>query len=416
MQPVNPVLPGVGFTAERLLAPRQAIVAFFSRVAVTPPGVETVALEDAAGRVLAVSVVADDDYPNAPRALMDGFAISARTVPGRLKILGSVAMGVAPETAVTVDSAMRIPTGGMLPPGTDAVVPIEDARAQDDFVWIEASIAVGANVAPRGADMCKGEALLAPGRRIAAAEMGVLAAVGTTHVAVYRRPRIAVLSSGDELIDPSRRPRAGEIRDSNRYAIAASLRAMGASPLHYPTLRDEAAEFDRALQTALSECDGVVLTGGSSVGERDRLPEAVARIADPGVVVHGLRVKPGKPTLLGANGGKPILGLPGNPASALFILEAVAAPIVGALSGAPVQTSTVVARLAEPAASRIGWTAYIPVALQNDGGLPLAHPLAVHSFSVSLAARAAGFVVMDEQEDSLPAGSLVTVQRFLGGC
>jgi molybdopterin biosynthesis enzyme len=191
---------------------------------------------------------------------------------------------------------------------------------------------------------------------------------------------------------------------------------MGAVPRHYPTLRDEPDEFDRALALALAECDGVVLTGGSSVGERDRLPHAVARIADPGVIVHGLRVKPGKPTLLGAHGSKPIVGLPGNPASALLILEAVAAPIVAALAGAAPGASTVSARLAEPAVSRAGWTWYIPVALRHDGGLPLAHPLAVHSFSVSLAARAGGFIIMGERDDAWPAGSPVTVHRFLGGC
>jgi molybdenum cofactor synthesis domain-containing protein len=416
MQPVNPVLPEVGFTAERLLAPQQAIVAFFSRVSVTPPGTERVTLEEASGRVLAAAVAADDDYPNAPRSLMDGFAIAARSVPGRLKIVGDVVMGVAPEAAVTGDCAMRIPTGGMLPLGADAVVPIEDVRVEDDRVCIEQTVEVGANVAQRGADMRKGESLLESGRRIAAAEVGVLATVGATEILVYRRPQIAVLSSGDELVPPSQRPRPGEIRDSNRYAVATSLLAMGAAPRHYPTLRDEPDEFDRTLASALAECDGVVLTGGSSVGERDRLPGAVARIADPGIIVHGLRVKPGKPTLLGAHGGKPIVGLPGNPASALLILEAVAAPIVAALAGAPAKASTVSARLAEPAASRAGWTWYIPVALRHDGGLPLAHPLAVRSFSVSLAARADGYIVMDEREDAWPAGSPVTVHRFLGGC
>ncbi|HEY4433492.1 MAG TPA: molybdopterin molybdotransferase MoeA [Candidatus Cybelea sp.] len=399
-----------------MLAPQQAIVAFFSRVCVTPPGTETVKLEDASGRVLAAAVVADDDYPNAPRSLMDGFAIAARCAPGRLKIVADIAMGVAPQAALTGDCAMRIPTGGVLPAGADAVVPVEDVRVEDECVCIDETVQTGANVAQKGADMRKGEPLLEPRRRISAAEIGVLATVGATEIPVYRRPQIAVISSGDELVAPSQQPRPGEIRDSNRYVVAASLRAMGAAPRHYATMRDEADEFERTLASALAECDGVVLTGGSSVGERDRLPDAVARIADPGVIVHGLRVKPGKPTLFGAHGGKPIVGLPGNPASALFILEAVAAPIVAALTGAPVEASTVAARLGAPAVSRAGWTWYIPVALKHDGGLPLAHPLAVRSFSVSLAARADGFIIMSERDDAWPAGTPVTVYRFLGGC
>lgn len=415
MQPVNPVLPEVGFIAERLLAPRQAIVAFFARASIARPVTERVKFDDAAGRVLAQDVIADDDYPNAARSLMDGFAISSRAAPGRFEILADVAMGVAPALALTDGSAMRIPTGGMLPAGADAVVPVEEARVSGGVVLIDTPVASGTNVAPQGADMRKGEPLLRPGRWIRAAEIGLFATIGATEILVYRQPKIAVVSSGDELVAPSERPRQGEIRDSNRYAVAASLQAMGAVPRHYPTMRDEASDFESALGGALDDCDGVVVTGGSSVGERDRLPAAVAKIADPGVIVHGLRVKPGKPTLFGAHGGKPILGLPGNPASALFILEAVAAPIVAALVGAPVEASTVQARLAEPASSRGGWTWYVPVTLRQDGGLPLAHPLAVRSFSVSLAARADGFIVMDERDEQRPAGTSVTVRRFLGG-
>jgi molybdopterin biosynthesis enzyme len=189
---------------------------------------------------------------------------------------------------------------------------------------------------------------------------------------------------------------------------------MGAVARQFPTLYDEADAFESGLSRALAQCDGVVVTGGSSVGERDRLPNAVARIANPGTIVHGLRVKPGKPTLLGADGGKPLLGLPGNPTSALFMLEAVASPIVAALTGAPIEPATVQARLERPAASRAGWTWYVPVSLRRDGGMPLAQPLALRSFSVSLAARADGYIVMDESDEEWPAGRLVTVHRFLG--
>jgi molybdopterin molybdotransferase len=324
-------------------------------------------------------------------------------------------MGVAPVIPLTPATAMPIPTGGLLPPGANAVVPIEDATVDGSRLRVQTSIEIGANVAECGADMRLGDALLKPGRRIRAGEVGVLATLGVTDVLVYRRPTIAVLSSGDEIVEPQTRPRPGEIRDSNRYAIAASLRAMGALPRHYPTLRDEADTFESGLARALAQCDGVVVTGGSSVGERDRLPQAVAQIATPGVIVHGLRVKPGKPTLFGADGRKPILGLPGNPTSALFMLEAVAAPIVAALTGAPLKPPTLQARLERPATSRAGWTWYVPVSLRHDGGVPLAHPLALRSFSVSLAARADGYIIMDEGDEEWPAGTLVTVHRFLGG-
>jgi molybdopterin molybdotransferase len=414
MQPVNPVLPAREFTPETLLPPRQAIVAFFTRVTIAPPQIERVALDDALGRVLAEPILADEDYPSAPRSLMDGFAVLAGATPGSLVVAGEVRMGAAPDRSATPASAVRIPTGGVLPPGADAVVPFEDVRLEGGVVIIEARVSPGDNVAERGGDMREGETVLPARRRIRAPEVGVLATLGVTAVPVYRRPIIAVLSSGDELVDPAARPAPGEIRDSNRYAIAASLRAMGAEARHYPTLRDEADEFESALRCAIAECDAVAVSGGSSVGDRDRLPHAVAAIARPGVVIHGLRVKPGKPTLFGADGGKPILGLPGNPTSALMMLEAVAAPIVAALAGAPVEPARVAARLATPARSRRGWTWYVPVRLQNDGGGPLAHPLPLRSFSVSVTARADGYIIMEERDEDWPAGTAVTVHRFLG--
>jgi molybdopterin molybdotransferase len=414
MQSANPVLPVVGFTEAQLLPPRQAVVAFFSRVAVAPPPVERVPLDAALGRALAEPAVADGDYPAAPRSLMDGFAVCARATPGEFAIVGDVRMGHDPQTGITAETASRIPTGGVLPEGADAVVPIEDARVMNNAVVVDAPIAPGTNVAQRGADMRRGEVIIPPHRRIRGGDVGVLATLGLTEVPVYRRPSVAVFSSGDELVDLSASPSPSQVRDSNRHAVAASLRAMGAMPRHYATLRDEAEEFESSLAMGLAECDAVVVTGGSSVGERDRLPNAVAAVADPGILVHGLRVKPGKPTLFGADGKKPILGLPGNPTSALMILEAVAAPIVAALVGAPVAASSVRARLAEPARSRMNWTWYVPVRLQDDGGVPLAHPLALRSFSVSLTARADGYIVLDEREEECPAGTVVTVYRFLG--
>lgn len=411
----NPVLPKVGFVPEALLAPRQAIVAYFARVSIAPTGSERVALGDAFGRVLAQQIVADEDYPVALRSAMDGFAIGACCAPGTFEIVGEVAMGTAPEIEVKAGEAMRIPTGGVLPAGADAVVPVEETRAQGERHFIAGALESGANVVARGADMQRGEPLFGPGRRIRAGEVGLFATLGVTEVLVYRRPVIAVLSSGDELVEPQMKPRPGEVRDSNRYAIAASLQAMGAAPRHYPTLRDEAEEFEATLRRALEECDAVVVTGGSSVGERDRLPKAVERIATPGVIVHGMRLKPGKPTLLGAHRGKPILGLPGNPMSALFVLEAVAAPIVGALAGATVEPAGLQARLASPARSRPGWTWFVPVRLQHDGGTPLAHPLDLRSYSTSIAARADGYIVMEERDEEWPAGTLATVHRFLGG-
>ncbi len=413
-QPANALLPGAGFETEKLLAPAQALVAYFSRVRVATPQIERVAIDDAFGRVLARDVDADSDVPNAPRSAMDGFAVAAADTPGTLAIAGEMRMGDFPHAVLARGSALRIPTGGTLPDGADAVVPIEEARAGETAVRVDRAFDAGTNVIARGSDMRRGEALLSPGTRIGSPQSGLLASLGFAEIEVYRRPVVGVFSSGDELVDVAETPGPGRIRDSNRYAMAASLRAMGAQPQHYPRLADERDAFVHALTAALQECDAVAISGGSSVGARDVSAAAVAALGEPGVVVHGLRVKPGKPTLLGALGGKPILGLPGNPVSALMMLEVVGAPIVAALCGARRPVHSVDARLACPLRGRPDWTWYVPVALRHEGGALLAHPLPLHSFSVSLAARAGGYVVMDERGEELPAGAPVTVYQFLG--
>jgi molybdenum cofactor synthesis domain-containing protein len=403
-----------GFQSEKLLAPAEALELFFSRVSLTTPSIELVALDDAAGRVLAAAIDADVDYPNAARSAMDGFAIASGSTPGVFTIVHEIAMGTAWTGVLGAGEAAGIPTGGVVPVGADAVVPIEDVRVEGRRLHVGEAVALGESVNPRAGDMRRGERILEPGERLAGPQIGVLATVGAVEVPVYRRPVVAMISSGDELVAPSTRPQPGQVRDSNRYAVAASLRAMGAQVRHYPTVCDDEGALEAALRAAIAECDAIVLSGGSSVGERDRTPEAVASLGAPGVIVHGLRVKPGKPTVFAAAGGKPVIGLPGNPTSALMILEAVAAPILAALIGAAVPRRSTLARLGSPVRGRREWTWYVPVGLLNDEGTPVAHPLPLRSSSVSLPARAGGYVVTDGSSDEVPAGTLVTVYRFLG--
>jgi molybdopterin molybdotransferase len=409
MQPQKALLSETGFAAESLLAPSEALAVFFERVLFEVPAVEEVARDAARGRVLASDIRADADYPLAPRSNMDGYAIVAASVPGTLQVAGDVRMGHAAACEIDATHAARIPTGGVLPPGADAIVPIEEVRAGDGTVSIEGRAERGQHVIPRGADMRAGDVVLAGGRTLHAAHIGLLASLGIERVPVYRRPLVGIVSSGDEIVPVSQRPRAGEVRDSNRYAIAASLDAMGVRTKHYPTAGDAPGELADALRLMVAECDAIVASGGSSVGTHDRLPEAVAQF-EPGVVVHGLRIKPGKPALFGASGSTPIVGLPGNPASASIVLEAVAAPIFFKLAGANYRQS--VERLPVTAAlrGRTGWTWYVPVAIE-DGR---ARPLELRSFSVRLAAQADGYVVVPADSPAIDAGDEVAVHRFWG--
>jgi molybdopterin molybdotransferase len=403
---------GFVFHTENLLSPADALAMFFARATLAAPQVEHVALDAARGRILAKQMVADDDYPNAPRSAMDGFAVSSADLPGSLRVAGEIAMGHAWPTALERGCALRIPTGGVVPEGADAVVPIEDTVLTAGAVHIAQSIAPGENINPRASDMRRGERVVPAGRRVGAPIAGVLATLGVTSVPVYRRPVFAIFSSGDELVDPAASPKPGEVRDSNRYAVAASLESMGALARQYPTLPDRPGALESALRAALEVCDGAIITGGSSVGERDLTPSAIASLGEPGVLVHGLRVKPGKPTVLAAIGPKPVMGLPGNPTSAVVILEAVAAPIVAALTGSIEKTMATEAVLESPASSRDGWTWYIPVALKDEGGGFVAQPLPLRSSAVSLTARADGYITMGECENEWPAGTRVIVSRF----
>ncbi len=401
-----------GFNVDLLLAPAQAIAAYFSRVSLRAPQIEVIPLENAFGRVLAQRVDADAAYPAAPRSAMDGFAVRSSDTPGRLRIAGEIRMGHAFDGKLPAKAGVRIPTGGVLPDGADAVVPIEDARAAGDLVTVENRIREEDCVNPAGSDMKAGEQLLEPGRRIGGAELGLLATLGIVAVQVFRRPIVGVLSSGDELVDASAQPSPAQVRDSNRWAVAGALQAMGAAVRHLPTAPDEPKRLEGLMKEAVATCDAVVLTGGSSVGERDLTPEIVDRLGKPGVLVHGLKVKPGKPTVLACVDGKPVIGLPGNPASALMILEAVAAPIIAAIVGAAVPAERVQAHLSAPLSKRPGWTWYVPMRLEGA----VAHPLQIRSNSASLLARASGYAALDESIESVAAGAPVQVTRFrLGG-
>lgn len=398
-----------GFDTDALLSPEAALEKFFANVALPQPRVEQVELKDAVARVLACEVHADEDYPRANRSAMDGFAVRSSETPGVLRIEGNVRMGVAPREALADLGAMRIPTGGILPAGADAVVPIEDASVTGPTVRVPLVPPFDA-VDQQGSDMRRGATVLTPGVRLGPAEISLLATVGIVVVPVFSRPRFGVLSSGDEIVAPDRAARPGEVRDSNRYAIGAALTQMGAECVHLPTASDDLASLERHMRDGLAHCDAIVLTGGSSVGERDFTPQAISRLGSPGVLVHGLRVKPGKPTVFGAAGGKPVVGLPGNPTSALAILQNVVAPIVRRMSGLAAAPGPFFATLTSTVRKRVGWTWFVPVKVERSlDGAVRATPLAMRSGHVALLATADGFAVLGESMVEVEAGSSVNI-------
>lgn len=416
MRSSGALLPGQTFQPSTLLAPGQAILAYRARVALAPPGIERVPLDASFGRILSQDAVADGRYPSHARSTMDGFAMRSADGAAARAITGEVRMGKPAPAPLGAGEAMRIPTGGALPEGADTVVPVEDTDEADGRVTPRNAPKAHDAITPPGEDMEPGDVILPAGRRIDGAAMGVLATLGYAEVPVWRKPVVAIISTGDELIDVKEKPGIGQVRDSNRFALAGAVRQLGGEPLHIPRAIDEELALEAALRDAIARADAVLLTGGSSVGIRDLVPRVVDRLGEPGVVVHGLRVRPGKPTVLAAIGTKPIIGLPGNPSSALMIFRTIAVPILHGITGERLRPAArAFVRAGAAIKGRPGWTWFVPIVLTRDGDTRVATPLGMRSSHTSLLARAHGFIVVAEDCSQISEGDQIEVHAFDGG-
>ncbi len=384
----------------------------------TPRGVETVPLEEALGRVLAEDVRADVDVPGFDRSNMDGFAVRAADTfgaseeePVRLRLNAeTIPTGIAPQEEVTPGTATTIATGGMLPRGADAVVPVEHTDVVGDEVQVRNPRVPGAAVSFAGTDMGQGETVLFGGMRLSSRETGVLAAIGRQTVAVVTRPRVAVISTGDEIVQPGEAMRPGLVYDSNGRILADAVRELGGDPIFLGAFRDDEVALRAALERGLDEADLVLLSGGTSKGEGDLNARVVADL-EPGILVHGVALKPGKPICLAASGRKPVVILPGFPTSAVFTFHEFVAPVLRDLAGLPGERrETVDARLAVRTVSERGRTEYLLVGLveRTEGGLA-AWPMGKGSGSVTSFSRADGFVRIDRNTEIVDAETVVPV-------
>ncbi len=411
------------------IASRFPLVSYDDALAVLrrfrPLGTESVAVTDVVGRVLARPVRAAIDVPHFARAYMDGYAVRAADTAGAsdgaavpLRVVGAVEMGRAAPGRVRSGEAMRIPTGGMLPPGADAVVMVEHtSEAGDDTVRIMRAAAAGQHVMARGEDMHRGDVLFPAGHRCRPLDVGALTGVGASRVLVHRRPRVAVIATGNEIVPPNVTPKAGQVRSINQYALAAMIAAEGGATIDLGVVPDRLAAIRRAVVRALRVADVVMLSGGSSVGVKDLTPQVIGTLPRARILVHGVRIKPGKPTLIAQIGAKPVLGLPGHPVSALVVFEIFGAPLVRRLGGEPeAQTfmprTRVRARLAAPVASTVGRDDWVRVRLEERDGDPLAHPLAGGSAEIAAFVHADGMIHVPAAAAGLDAGAPVVVQRF----
>jgi putative molybdopterin biosynthesis protein len=387
-----------------------------------PLGVEQVPLAEALGRVLADDVIARVDVPSFDRSNVDGFALRAadtfgatELAPRTVKLLSEeIHAGDAPRVEVQSGEAASIATGGMVPRGADAILMIEHADVQDGQVLIRRAVSPGSGVAFAGTDIAIGETVLRAGTVLTSRETGVLAALGEARIAVWRRPRVAIVSTGNEIIAPGQTMRPALVYDSNAQILADAVREIGGLPRSYGIVRDDVDALRNVLHQTLAESDLVLLSGGTSKGQGDLCYRVVAELTDPGIVAHGVALKPGKPLCLAASRGKPVVILPGFPTSAIFTFHEFVAPVIRWLGGRPSEShETVAATLALKTNSEVGRTEYLLVGLvKTDQGLA-AFPMGKGSGSVTTFSRADGFVTIGRHTEILEAGAPVEV-RLIG--
>lgn len=400
----------------------EASARFQRHLKLEPLGCETVPLADALQRILSADVIAGVDVPGFDRSNVDGFALQAGDTFGAgEEDLRSVALnseqltpGMVSVQPVGPGRATPIATGAMLPRGADAVVMVEHTDIVDDggerVLQIGRALTPGENVSYAGTDMARGETVLRAGQRLTSREIGVLAAIGIDRVAVYRRPRVAIVSTGDEIVAPGTPLPLGAIYDSNAAIIGAAVCELGGEAVQLGIVRDDEAALAAAMTTALQH-DVVLLSGGTSKGAGDLSYRVASRLGDPGIVAHGVALKPGKPICLAVSQGKPVVILPGFPTSAIFTFHEFVAPVIRAFAGVPAQQrQTVTATLPMRVNAERGRTEYLLVGLvRGDDGLS-AYPMGKGSGSVTAFSGADGFITIDQHTEFVDAGASVSVQ------
>lgn len=402
-----------------LLPPDDALALLLRRLPPPEPRVEVVNTAQALGRVTARPVVSPERLPAFPRSTVDGYAVRARdtfgasdSLPAYLTLAGEAPMGGAPAFSIGPGQAGLIHTGGMLPDGADAVVMLEYTQpARPGEVEVLRAVAPGENVLHPGEDVEAGQEVIPAGAVLRPAEIGGLMALGLTQVAVSAPPRVGILSSGDEVIDPAQTPAPGQVRDVNSYTLSALVESRGGCPLRLGILPDRREALRAALADALAGCDMVVITAGSSASTRDLTAEVIDEFGPPGVLAHGVNVKPGKPTILGVCGGKPVIGLPGNPVSALVIAGLFVVPLVERLLGAAQSRprAAVTARLTVNLPSQAGRSDWLPVRLLPGPDGWRADPIFYKSNLIFSLAAADGLLHIPPDATGLEVGAEVQV-------
>lgn len=382
---------------------------------------EKLPLTQCLGRILGADLMGADPVPHFARSVVDGYGVMACDVfgagdsaPAFLTVSGAVEMGQGSPYGVSPGTAVYVPTGGALPQGADAVVMVEYAeRFGEGAIAVYKPVAPGENILGIGEDLTAGELIMEKGQRLRPQDIGVLAASGIAEVPVVRKLNVAVISTGDEIVDPEITPGIGQIRDINTYTLAALAEECGAVISRRVVVGDDLDALKKNLEAALMDSDLILLSGGSSVGVKDYTSQVMGSFPDSRILVHGLAVKPGKPTVIARVQGKPVFGLPGQPASAMVVYKAVVAPFIRQLMGeAPLEITGITAAASVNIPSAPGRTTFQMVTLEIRDGVPTAVPVYGKSGMISLMSRAQGYIRIDARKEGVLKGEMVQVVMF----
>jgi molybdopterin molybdotransferase len=412
-----------------LLPPEDAVQKYLTVWRPPPPAREMASLDEAAGRVLAQDVRAEFDVPSFSRSTVDGYAVRAQDTfgatepaPALFTVIGEVGMGEEAQVSPGPGEAVRVATGAMLPTRADAVVMVEQTEdLGGGSIAVVDDVAPGDNVISRGEDLASGEVLLRTGHRLRAQDIGALAALGMARIPVFERPTVVIISTGDEIVPPGEEPGPAQVRDINGPALVAAVRAAACKACFGGIVKDDEPALLVAMRSAVERgASAVVLSGGSSVGPLDLTPRIIDALGPPGVVVHGLAAKPGKPTILGLCGGMPVFGLPGHPASALVVFDVVIAPLLRVLCGEAVSRNlmehlsraAIEATLDRSLSSSPGREDYIRVRLERRGSRLFAVPVLGKSGLISTLAKADGMIRIPLESGGIEAGQTVRVMLW----
>ncbi|NPV43841.1 MAG: molybdopterin molybdenumtransferase MoeA [Firmicutes bacterium] len=386
---------------------------------IKPEG-ERLPIEDGLDRVLFEDVISPENLPGFDRSAVDGYVLKARdtfgaseAMPAILEVIGEIRIGQVPTMCLGSGQAAVISTGGMLPEGADSVVMVEDTDLLGDKTLnIYKAVSPGENVIRRDEDVKKGETLLRKGHRLRPQDIGALAGIGITRVDVSRKPRVVIISTGDELVEPAAVPRLGQIRDINSYTLSGLVQQYGGEPLRFGIIQDTYNALFEAVEKGIAEGDMVVISGGSSVGTRDVTGRVIEDLGSPGVLAHGVSVKPGKPTIIASACGKPVLGLPGHPVSAMVIFGIFGREIINLKLGYTGGSLKVKAVMGRNIASSAGREDYIRVSLIENHGQLTAIPVLGKSGLISTMVKAHGTVKIPAYKEGIQEGELVDVEIF----